>query len=82
VIKPFSARRVEELIEKGKLKGKIVKEELFSKPEQPLDAVTVTSSSDEWVEAISKEGAEAFIWDDPNDTRRPINILVFSRIKN
>jgi hypothetical protein len=81
VIKPFSSRRVEELIEKGKLKGYVKKAELFGKPEPFLDEVTVTSSSDELVEVISQQGAKAFIWDDPNDTLRSMNILVFSRGK-
>jgi len=83
VIKPFSTQRVEELIEKGRLKGEVVKEKegLFRTPEQPLDKVTVTSSSDELAEVISKEGAGAFILDDPNDTFRDMNILVFSRSK-
>ncbi len=81
VIKPFSTRRVEEFIEKGKLKGEVVRgKELFRTPEQPLDQVTVTSSSDELAQVISKEGAGAFIWDDPNDTFRFMNVLVFSRL--
>jgi len=79
VIKPFSTQKVEELIEKGKLKGEVVKEEVFKEPS--LDKVLVTSSSDELVEVISREGAGAFIWDDPNDTFRFMNILVFSRSK-
>jgi len=67
----------------GKLKGEVVKEkgELFRTPEQPLDQVTVTSSSEELAEAINKEGTGAFIWDDPNDTFRDMNILVFSGSK-
>jgi len=81
VIKPFSTQRVEELIEKGKLKGEVVKGKLFKEQGLSLDKVTVTSSSDELVELISKEGAEAFIWQDANDTFRYMNILVFSRIK-
>ena len=80
VIKPFSTQRVEELIEKGKLKGEVVKQKLFRTPEQPLDQVTVTSSSDELAQVITKEGAGAFIWDDPNDTFRFMNILIFSRL--
>jgi hypothetical protein len=43
--------------------------------------VIVTSSSDELIEAISREGVEAFIWQDANDVLRDIYILVFSRIK-
>jgi len=95
VVKRFSTQRVGELIEKGKLKGEVVKEEFFSgRPSEdafrgqtsddllkkrPFDKVTVTSSSDELIEVISREGAGAFIWDDPNDTFRDMNILVFSR---
>ena len=81
IIKPFSTQRVEELIEKGKLKGEVVKGKLFKEQGLSLDKVTVTSSSDELVELICKEGAEAFIWQDSNDTFRFMNILVFSRIK-
>lgn len=81
VIKPFSTQRVEELIEKGKLKGEVVKQELLKTPGPTLGEVTVTSSSDELVEVISKEGAGAFIWNDANDTFRFMNILVFSRNK-
>jgi hypothetical protein len=80
IIKPFSTRRVEELIEKGKLKGEAVKAELFRRPEPSLDEVTITSSSDELVEVISQQGAGAFIWDDPNDTFRFMNVAVFSRV--
>jgi hypothetical protein len=81
VIKPFSTQGVEELIEKGKLKGELVKGKLFKEQGLSLDKVTVTSSSDELVELISKEGAGAFIWQDANDTFRDMYILVFSRIK-
>jgi len=79
IIKHFSTQKVEELIKEGKLKGEVVKEDVFKG--QSLDKVTVTSSSDELVEVISKEGAGAFIWQDANDTFRDMNILVFSRIK-
>lgn len=81
VIKPFSTQRVEELIEKGKLKGEVVKNKLVKEQGLSLDKVIVTSSSDELVEVISKEGAGAFVWQDANDTFRYMNILVFSRIK-
>ena len=81
VIKPFSTRRVEELIEKGKLKGEVKKKELFGKPEPSLDEVTVTSSSDELVEVISQQGTGTFIWDDPNDTLRFMNVAVFSKVR-
>ena len=80
VIKPFSTQKTEELIEKGMLKGEVVKEKVFKVQEPSLDKVTVTSSSDELVKVISKEGAGAFIRDDPNDTFRYMNILVFSRL--
>jgi len=79
IIKHFSIQKVEELIEKGKLKGEVVKENIFKG--QPFDKVTVTSSSDELVELISKEGAEFFIWQDANDELRDMYILVFSRTK-
>ena len=52
VIKPFSTQRVEELIEKGKLKAEVVKEDFFKL--QFFDQVLVTSSSDELIEAISR----------------------------
>jgi len=81
IIKHFSIPKVEELIEKGKLKGEVVKGKLFKEQGLSLDKVTVTSSSDELVEVISKEGAGAFIWQDANDTFRDMYILVFSRIK-
>jgi len=81
VIKCFSIPKVEELIEKGKLKGEVVKGKLFKEQGLSLDKVTVTSSSDELVEVISKEGAGGFIWQDANDTFRDVYILVFSRIK-
>ena len=68
VIKHFSLEKVEELIKAGKLKGEITKG-------QYVDHVTVTSSSDEMVEVISKEGAGAFIGQDKEDT------LIFSRSK-
>ncbi len=80
VIKPFSTRRIEELIEKGRLKGEVVKGELFNKQEPFLDKVTITSSSDELAEVISDEGAGAFILDDMNDTLRFMNVLVFSKL--
>ncbi len=79
IIKLFSTQKAEELIKEGKLKGEVVKED-FSKG-QPFDKVTVTSSSDELVEVISTEGAEAFIWQDANVVLRDMYILVFSRIK-
>jgi hypothetical protein len=79
IIKHFSTQKVEELIKKGKLKGEVVKEDIFKG--QPFDKVTVSSSSDELVDVISKEGAGAFIWQDANDTFRDMYILVFSRIK-
>jgi len=79
VIKCFSIPKVEELIENGKLKGEVVKEDFFKV--QPFDQVLVTSSSDELIEAISREGVGAFIWQDANDTFRDMYILVFSRIK-
>ena len=98
IIKRFSTQKVEELIEEGKLKGEVVKEELFKKQtsddvlgkrllddvlkKRPFDKVTVKSSSDELVEVISTEGAEAFIWQDANDVLRAMDILVFSRIKS
>ena len=69
VIKHFSLEKVEELIKAGKLKGEITKG-------QHVDHVTVTSSSDELIEVISKEGAGAFIGQGKDD------IEVFSRIKN
>lgn len=88
IIKRFSTQKVEELIEEGKLKGEVVKEEVFKKQpsddvlkKRPFDKVTVKSSSDELVEVISREGAEAFIWQDANDVLRDMDILVFSRIK-
>lgn len=81
VIKPFSSRRIEEFIEKGKLKGEVKKKGLLRMQEPSLDEITVASCSNELVEVISQQGAGAFIWDDPNDTFRYMNILVFSRIK-
>lgn len=80
VIKPFSTQKVEELIEKGKLKGEVVKEEMLKEQGPSLDQVTVTSSSDELVEVVSKEGGGAFIRQDANDTFRYMNILVFSKL--
>jgi hypothetical protein len=68
IIKHFSIEKIEELIKEGKLKGEIAKG-------QYVDKVTVTSSSDELVEVISREGAGAFIEQDPNYN------LVFSRSK-
>ena len=41
----------------------------------------ITSSSDELVDVISREGVGAFIWQDGDDVLRDIYILVFSRIK-
>jgi hypothetical protein len=79
IIKHFSTQKVEELIKKGKLKGEVVKEDIFKG--QPFDKVTVSSSSDELVDVISREGVGAFIWQDANDVLRDIYILVFSRIK-
>lgn len=79
IIKHFSIPKVEELIKKGKLKRELVKDDILKG--QPLDKVLVTSSSDELVDVISREGAGAFIWQDANDTFRDIYILVFSRIK-
>jgi hypothetical protein len=67
-IKFFSLQKVKELIKKGKLKGEVVEQGL-------IDKVTVTSSSDELTEVISKEGVGAFIEQDKDD------ILVFSRGK-
>ena len=80
VIKPFSTHRVKELIEKRKLKGEVKKKELFGKPEPQLDAVTVTSSSEELTEVISREGAGAFIWQDTDDDLRDMYILVFKKL--
>jgi hypothetical protein len=80
VVKPFSTHRVEELIEKGKLKREVKKKkDLFGKPEPARDEVTVTSSSDELVKVISEEGVGAFISDDPNDMRF-MNVLVFTKL--
>jgi hypothetical protein len=67
IMRPFSERKVKELIREGKLKGETVKQGQY------VDKVAVTSPSDELVEAISKEGAAAFIGKDPND------IFVFSK---
>ena len=69
VIRHFSIEKVEELIKEGKLKGEIAEG-------QYIDHVTVTSSSEELAEVISKEGAGAFVGQDKDD------ILVFTRIKN
>ena len=80
VIKPFSTQIVEDLIEKGKLKGEIKKEGLLRMQEPSLDEVTVTSSSDELVKVISQQGTGALIWDDPNDTLRFMNVLVFTKL--
>jgi hypothetical protein len=79
IIKHFSIPKVEELIKKGKLKRELVKNDILKG--QPLDKVLVTSSSDELVDVISREGVGAFIWEDANDALRDIHILVFSRIK-
>ncbi|MHC4704534.1 MAG: hypothetical protein ACYTFQ_28635, partial [Planctomycetota bacterium] len=68
IMKHFSIKKVKELIEKGKLKGDVVKGRY-------VDKVTVTSSSDDLIEAISREGVGAFIEQDEDD------ILVFSRSK-
>ncbi|NOR67154.1 MAG: hypothetical protein GQ528_07345 [Woeseiaceae bacterium] len=68
IIKHFSLQKVKELIKEGKLKGDVVK-----RRGRYFDEITVTSSSDELIEAISKEGVEAFIEQDEDD------ILVFSR---
>jgi len=97
IIKRFSTRRVEELIKEGKLKAEIVKAEVFpglpfedvfkGQPaddvlkRRPFDGVGVTSSSDELVELISREGVGAFICQDANDVLRDMDVLVFSRIK-
>ncbi|MHC4508264.1 MAG: hypothetical protein ACYTAO_04790 [Planctomycetota bacterium] len=70
VVKHFSIRKVKELIKEGKLEGVVVKQQ-----GQYYDDVTVTSSSDELVKVISKEGVGAFIEQDKDD------ILVFSRSK-
>jgi len=81
IVKPFSTLKVEELIKDGKLKGEIVKEDVLGVPledvikGQTLDKVTVTSSSDELIDVISREGLGAFIVQDSN------NIFVFSRSK-
>jgi hypothetical protein len=69
IIKLLSLQKVKELIKEGKLKGEVVKRGRYS------DKVTVTSSSDELIEAISREGVGAFIEQDEDD------ILVFSRGK-
>jgi len=79
IIKHFSTQKVKELIKEGKLKGEVVKEEMFKEQGQSLDKVTVTSSSDELVEVISKEGAGAFIWQDTDDDLRDMYILVFKK---
>ena len=51
------------------------------KEQGPLfDEVTVTSSSDELVEVVSKEGFGNFIMQDANDTFRHMNVLVFSKL--
>ena len=86
VIKTFSTQKVEELIEKGKLKGKVVKEKkegIFSRMQGPhFDKIIVTSSSDELAKVIYKEGSEAFICNDPNNTFRFMDTLVFSKLGN
>jgi len=67
IIKPFSLQKVKELIKEDKLNGEMVKRGKY------LDEVLVTSSSDELIEAISKEGVGAFIGQDEED------ILVFKK---
>ena len=73
IIKLFSIQKVKELIKEGKLKGEVVEKEVFKGGH--FDEVTVTSSSDELIEVISREGVGAFIEQDPND------FIVFSRSK-
>ena len=55
-INMFSQIAIKRMIEEGKLKGQIKKGEFF-------DKVLVTSSSDELVAAILKDGLESFIYD-------------------
>ena len=72
VIRLFSMQKVKELINEGKLQGKVTKRGRSSMID--FDKVVVTSSSDELIEVISKEGVGAFVGHDETD------ILVFSRI--
>lgn len=69
IMRLFSEPKIKELIKEGKLRGEVVTRGQYS------DKVTVTSSSEELVEVISKEGVGAFIGKDPND------VFVFSRSK-
>ncbi len=70
IMRPFSEQKVRELIKEGKLQGEVIKRGQY------VDKVSVTSSSDELVEVISKEGVGAFIEQGKDD------ILVFSRRGN
>ena len=89
IIRQFSSRKVEELIDKNELKG-IVEEDWFTGQfsgsgtingqhlegvfdAESLKPVTVTSTSDELVKVISREGVRAFVGQGKND------VLVFSR---
>ena len=79
-VRLFSVQKIERLIEEGKLKGNVVKDDSLAGrvagetlEGQSLDSVVVTSSSDELVALISKEGVGAFIGNGEYDT------LVFSR---
>ncbi|TKJ32612.1 MAG: hypothetical protein CEE38_22875 [Planctomycetes bacterium B3_Pla] len=69
VMKPFSEQKVKELIKEGKLKGDVVKRGQHS------DKVTVTSSSDDLIEVISREDVGALFEQDKD------SVLVFSRSK-
>jgi hypothetical protein len=74
VVRPFSQERVKELIEEGRLKGKVIKRGRSSVVD--FGDIIVTSSSDELVELISREGIPAFTGENEEDT------LVFSRSRN
>jgi len=67
IVKLFSMEKAKELVKEGKLKGEIVKQGQY------FDKVTITSSSEELVEAVSREGLGAFVEPGEDD------VLVFSR---
>lgn len=74
VVRPFSREKIQGLIEQSKLKGQAGRTAVASRPASegepaqppkqagsPFGDVVVTSSSDELVQAIFKEGVDAFV---------------------
>jgi hypothetical protein len=74
IVRLFSMDKVKALIKEGKLQGKII--ERGRRSVVDFDDIIVTSSSDELVELISREGIPAFTGENEEDT------LVFSRSRN